>query len=248
MLAFAASRIGDPIPDRDCRDCPEMIDLPAGAFRMGGLPGDRQAAEQPAHEVRVDAFAIGRYEISFAQWDRCAADGGCAGDVIDQDWGRGPVPAFNVGWDDAQDYVRWLSTRTGRRYRLPSEAEWEYAARGGLEGATFAWGDEEYPGGTPLANFWQGHFPWQNTELDGFELTSPVGSFPPNGYGLYDMTGNAWEWTSDYYSASHGETKHACCAPQLLPGERFPRRVIKGGSHLCAPSYCLRYRPAARQG
>jgi formylglycine-generating enzyme required for sulfatase activity len=99
-----------------------------------------------------------------------------------------------------------------------------------------------------MANTWQGEFPWQNLKLDGFEATSPVGSFLPNGYGLFDMTGNVWEWTTDFFTAQHDEETRACCAPQLLPGENFPRRVIKGGSHLCAPNYCLRYRPAARQG
>src|SRR4029078_8889698 len=93
-----------------------------------------------------------------------------------------------------------------------------------------------------------GEFPWQNLKLDGFEATSPVGSFPPDGYRLFDMTGNVWEWTTDFFTSRHDEETRACCAPQLLPGENFPRRVIKGGSHLCAPNYCLRYRPAARQG
>ncbi len=100
----------------------------------------------------------------------------------------------------------------------------------------------------PAANTWQGEFPWQNLKLDGHEGTSPVGSFEPNGYGLYDMTGNVWEWTTDFFTAGHDPDAPACCAPSVLPGETFPRRVIKGGSHLCAPNYCLRYRPAARQG
>jgi formylglycine-generating enzyme required for sulfatase activity len=142
----------------------------------------------------------------------------------------------------------------------PTEAEWEYAARGGLDGAIFAWGDEESPGGTPMANTWQGEFPWRNLKLDGYEGTSPVGSYPPNGYGLFDMTGNVWEWTSDRFTPRHDHaTPMPCCAPRDADagqpddhgaGEAgaFPRRVIKGGSHLCAPDYCLRYRPAARQG
>ena len=115
-------------------------------------------------------------------------------------------------------------------------------------GQPFAWGDEHFPDGQPAANTWQGEFPWQNLKLDGHEGTSPVGSFAPNGYGLYDMTGNTWEWTTDFFTAGNAEGQPACCAPTLLPGETFPRRVIKGGSHLCAPNYCLRYRPAARQG
>jgi formylglycine-generating enzyme required for sulfatase activity len=145
---------------------------------------------------------------------------------------------------------------------LPTEAEWEFAARGGLEGAVFTWGDEFAPRGRMMANTWQGAFPWQNLRQDGYLGTAPVGSFPPNGYGLYDMAGNVWEWTSDFYTPRHpDEAPHPCCAPDnprvLSPDESYatagqpsahiPRRVVKGGSHLCAPNYCLRYRPAARQ-
>ena len=155
--------------------------------------------------------------------------------------GRDRHPVVHVSYEDAEAYATWAGKQ------LPTETEWEYAARGGLEGAVFAWGNEHFPDGKPMANSWQGEFPWQNLKTDGFEGTSPVGSFPPNGYGLYDMCGNVWEWTSDAFAADHAERK-PCCAPELLPGERFPRRVIKGGSHLCAPNYCLRYRPAARQG
>ena len=156
--------------------------------------------------------------------------------------GRDHHPVVQVAFEDAAAYAEWAGKE------LPSEAEWEYAARGGLDGAPFVWGDEEVPGGKPAANTWQGRFPWENLKLDGYEGTAPVGSFAPNGYGLYDMAGNVWEWTTDFFAANgNGETSQ-CCAPPLIPGERFPRRVIKGGSHLCAPNYCLRYRPAARQG
>lgn len=170
--------------------------------------------------------------------------------------GRERHPVVHAAFEDAQAYAEWAGKE------LPAEAEWEFAARGGLEGATFAWGDDFAPKGRMMANTWQGEFPWQNLALDGYEGTSPVGSFPPNGYGLFDMTGNVWEWTSDYFAPYQGEeAAHACCTPAGVrmeaaalglaggePGRTIPRRVIKGGSHLCAPNYCLRYRPAARQG
>jgi sulfatase modifying factor 1 len=156
--------------------------------------------------------------------------------------GRDHHPVVHVAYEDAQAYAGWAGKE------LPNEAEWERAARGGLEGAVFAWGDEHFPGGQAMANTWQGEFPWQNLKVDRHEGTSPVGSFPPNGYGLFDMTGNVWEWTCDLFdSAPREEIESPCCAPAPEPDERFPRRVIKGGSHLCAPNYCLRYRPSARQ-
>jgi formylglycine-generating enzyme len=165
-------------------------------------------------------------------------------------------PVTHVAYEDAESYAAWAGKE------LPTEAEWEYAARGGLDGAVYAWGDEFAPDGQLMANTWQGHFPWQNLLTDGYEGTSPVGSFPPNGYGCYDMTGNVWEWTCDYFTPRHAaQAADACCAPRnprvsspassgiaAGPGSHLPRRVIKGGSHLCAPDYCLRYRPAARQG
>jgi formylglycine-generating enzyme required for sulfatase activity len=167
---------------------------------------------------------------------------------------EGSHPVVHVAWQDVSAYAQWASKQ------IPTETEWEFAARGGLDGAVFAWGDEHSPGGRAMANTWQGEFPWQNLNLDGYEGTSPVGSFPPNGYGLFDVTGNVWEWASDYYT-NPNKTEHSCCVPnnpQVLtpddsfapagePGSNIPRRVIKGGSHLCAPNYCLRYRPAARQ-
>jgi len=169
--------------------------------------------------------------------------------------GRERHPVTHVAYEDAEAYAAWAGKE------LPTEAEWEYAARGGLDGAVYAWGDEFAPGGQMMANTWQGQFPWQNLLADGFEGTSPVGSFPANGYGLYDMTGNVWEWTCDYFTPRHAApAAGGCCAPHnprvssppagvmiAGPGSHLPRKVIKGGSHLCAPSYCLRYRPAARQ-
>jgi formylglycine-generating enzyme required for sulfatase activity len=169
--------------------------------------------------------------------------------------GLGEHPVTHVAAEDAEAYAAWVGKQ------LPTEAEWEFAARGGLEGAVFTWGDEFAPRGKMMANTWQGEFPWQNLLADGFEGTSPVGSFPANGYGLFDMAGNVWEWTSDYWvTRPAAEAGHACCAPRNprvtsaqaslapgAPGAHIPRRVTKGGSHLCAPNYCLRYRPAARQ-
>jgi formylglycine-generating enzyme len=150
---------------------------------------------------------------------------------------RGRHPVTQVAYEDAATYAAWAGKA------LPTEAEWEYAARGGLDGKRFAWGDEDDP---TLANTWQGEFPWQNLMLDGYAGTSPVGTFAANGYGLHDMTGNVWEWTTDLFTASH-ESHRSCCVPGAA-AEGIPRRIIKGGSHLCAPNYCLRYRPAARQG
>ena len=171
-----------------------------------------------------------------ASWKRPAGPGSTIN-------GRDRHPVVQVAYEDAEAYAAWAGKE------LPTEAEWELAARGGLDGAAFAWGDQHAPEAQPPANTWQGQFPWQNLKLDGFEGTSPVGSFPPNGYGLYDMCGNVWEWTSDWFTRSGDDAAgKPCCAPPSVPGERFPRKVIKGGSHLCAPNYCLRYRPAARQG
>src|SRR5262245_30872824 len=166
--------------------------------------------------------------------------------------GLGNHPVVQVGFEDAEAYAAW----TGKA--LPTEAEWEFAARGGLEGAEFAWGDEFAPAGRMMANTWQGEFPWQNLRTDGYEGTAPVGSFPANGYGLYDMAGNVWEWTTDWYQ-EHGKIQHACCTldnprggdrassfDPHMPHIPIPRRVMKGGSYLCAPNYCRRYRPAAR--
>jgi sulfatase modifying factor 1 len=154
---------------------------------------------------------------------------------------RDDHPVVHLAFEDAVTYAAWAGKA------LPSEAEWEYAARGGLDGAVYAWGDEVTPEGRLMANTWQGRFPWENLELDGYAGTSPVAAFPANGYGLHDMIGNVWEWTaSPFTPADAAGPKTSCCAP----GEpaSATRRVVKGGSHLCAPNYCLRYRPAARQG
>ncbi|UVK41584.1 formylglycine-generating enzyme family protein [Mesorhizobium sp. AR10] len=164
-------------------------------------------------------------------------------------------PVVHVSYADAKAYADWAGKD------LPTEAEWELAARGGLDGAEFTWGEEFLPGDRHMANTWQGQFPRQNLCEDGFPRTSPVTAFPPNGYGLHDMIGNVWEWTEDWYSALHEpDAPKACCIPEnprggrqdasydpTLPHIRIPRKVVKGGSHLCAPNYCQRYRPAARR-
>ena len=166
--------------------------------------------------------------------------------------GRDDHPVVHVGFADATAYAQWAGKQ------LPTEAEWEFAARGGLDGAVFAWGDDMTPDGKHMANTWQGEFPWQNLESDGHRLTSPVGSYPANGYGLYDMTGNVWEWTTDWYQQHDQLQSKPCCTLESPRGaereasidprdrSRIPRKVMKGGSHLCAPNYCRRYRPAAR--
>ena len=163
-------------------------------------------------------------------------------------------PVVHIAYCDAEAYAAWAGKE------LPTEAEWEFAARGGLDQAEFAWGDEFMPGGAPMANTWQGEFPRENLEQDGYARTSPVTAFPPNGYGLHDMIGNVWEWTVDWWSTGHpSDAPKACCIPSnprggpaaasfdpCQPAIKIPRKVLKGGSHLCAPNYCRRYRPAAR--
>jgi sulfatase modifying factor 1 len=182
-----------------------------------------------------------------ANWRRPAGKGSTIRGLDDH-------PVVHISYRDAEAYASWA----GRQ--LPTEAEWEYAARGGLDQAEFAWGDAFTPGGRHMANTWQGEFPCENLAGDGFTRTSPVDAFAPNGFDLSDMIGNVWEWTTDWYSTRQaGDAAKACCIPQnprggleagsydpCLPQIRIPRKVVKGGSHLCAPNYCRRYRPAAR--
>jgi len=163
-------------------------------------------------------------------------------------------PVVHISHADAEAFAKWAGKD------LPTEAEWEFAARGGLDGTEYAWGDELAPDGRMLANYWQGGFPHANNCADGHLRTSPVGIYPANGYGIFDMIGNVWEWTTDWYADAKAERKQrgSCCVPAnprggtrggSIPRDdplRIPRRVLKGGSHLCAATYCQRYRPAAR--
>ena len=168
--------------------------------------------------------------------------------------GKMDHPVVHIAYEDAAAFAEWAGKQ------LPTEAQWERAARGGLEGKQFVWGDEHVPGQL-MANTWQGEFPYENTELDGYVRTSPVSEFPANGFGLYDVAVNVWEWTRDWYSddpTSGASESPSCCTPtnprgvseeqSIDPGDpsQIPRKVLKGGSHLCAPNYCFRYRPSAR--
>jgi len=184
-----------------------------------------------------------------ACWHRPEGPGSDLADRLDH-------PVVQIAHEDAAAYASWAEAR------LPTEAEWEYAARGGLESTAFTWGDETRPGGEIMANVWDGtDFPWRSTGESGYLRTAPVGTFPPNGFGLHDMAGNVWEWTDDWWTSRHAEDADTPCCVPVDPrgGDReashdpnqpqfpIPRKVIKGGSHLCADTYCLRYRPAARR-
>ena len=213
-----------PDPARDCAVCPEMVRLEGGTFRMGSPPGDRQASEQPAHDVTVRAFSISRYELRFDEWDACVADRVCDPTAaIDQDWGRGANPVFNVGWDDAQVYLGWLRRKSGgKHYRLATEAEWEYAARaGGTQ--RYAWGSEMEPGHAIC-------FSECGPEAD---QPAKVGSTAPNAFGLYDLHGNLWEWVQDCWHETYDGAPIDGSARDDAP--KCEKRTIRGGSWNCLP-------------
>ena len=174
---------------RDCISCPEMVVLPAGSFVMG--TNGRHKYERPAHPVTIGSpFAIGKFELTFEEWGACFDDGGCEHNPDDHKWGRGRRPVINITWSDAKSYVKWLSAKTGESYRLPSEAEWEYAAHAGTT-TEFFWGDEV---GENLANCRNCGSQWSK------KGSAPVGSFAANPFGLYDMHGNIWEWNEDCWN------------------------------------------------
>lgn len=208
------------------------------------MPSSAVFVRPPAGIDRNDAYQWWSY-VPGANWRHPHG----AGSSID---GLENHPVVHIAYEDAEAYARWAGKE------LPTEAEFEYAARGGLEGMEYVWGEALHPDGRTMANTWQGEFPWHNSLEDGFEWTSPVGSFPANGYGLYDMAGNVWQWTSDWYQ-DHSSIESPCCTlrnprggtPEKsldprMDGVSMPRKVMKGGSFLCAPNYCRRYRPAAR--
>ncbi|TGO01969.1 hypothetical protein PN36_32970 [Candidatus Thiomargarita nelsonii] len=198
---------------------PEMVWIPAGTFRMGDIQGDGYSNELPVHEVSMDDFAMGRYEVTFAEYDKFAEATGRA-KPDDQGWGRDNRPVINVSWDDAVAYANWLSQQTDKEYRLPTGAEWEYVARAGTE-TKYWWGNEI---STNQANC-------QNSDCaDSFDYTAPVGSFESNPFGLYDMAGNVWEWSCSSYDSRYNGQEQECATEQP--------RVVRGGSWRDSASYC----------
>jgi sulfatase modifying factor 1 len=224
---------------------PDPKDYPGALPHM--LKAGSLVFTPPDHPVDLSNFMNWWTFKIGANWRRPCGKGSSVRGLDDH-------PVVHIAYRDAEAYAAWAGEE------LPTEAEWEFAARGGLDGAEFAWGAEFTSGSRHMANTWQGEFPWQNLAQDGFERTSPVEAFPANCYGLFDMIGNVWEWTADWYSSGHtADPPKACCIPEnprggneagsydpCQPQFKIPRKVVKGGSHLCAPNYCRRYRPAAR--
>ena len=211
---------------RDCDECPELVVVPAGTFRMGDLSGGGDIDEGPVRTVELARrFALARYETTFAEWDTCVAAGACRRGVNDIGLGRDRRPVMLVTWRDARDYVRWLSGLTGKAYRLPSEAEWEYAARAG-SATRFPWGDEI---GRGHANCEECGMPWEDPR------TAPVGSFPANAFGLHDMVGNVYEWVADCGRESYDGAPSDGSA-EAAPGDgECAWRMMRGGSWCSLP-------------
>jgi formylglycine-generating enzyme required for sulfatase activity len=240
-----------------------MVLIKAGSFAMGSTKG--MPDEAPVHQVNVKQFWIDSHEVTNAEFATFAAATnyqteaekfGWSGvfDLKTGEWQKtsgadwrhpdGPgseakpsEPVCQISWNDAAAFAKWAGKR------LPTEAEWEYAARGGLAGKQYVWGDDLRPNGKPVANWWQGHFPEQNTGEDGFISRAPVGSFPPNGYGVYDMAGNVWEWCADWFDENYYQHTSNTNPTGPAVGKE---RTIRGGSWMCSENYCTNYRPAAR--
>lgn len=211
---------------QECSNCPVMMVVPAGTFMMGSPAGElgRFSNEDPQHEVTIASqFAVGQYELRFDEWDACVADGGCNGyKPPDQGWGHQTRPAINVSWVDANAYVSWLAKKTGKPYRLLTEAEYEYATRAGTQTA-YPWGDAI---GKNNANCAGCGSQWNGKE------SAPVGSFAANGFGLYDMVGNVWEWTQDCF---HDSYNGAPTDGSALTSGACNYRVLRGGSWINSP-------------
>jgi formylglycine-generating enzyme required for sulfatase activity len=225
---------------RDCSNCPEIVDIAAGYFVMGAPLSDVNASpsEHPAHRVDVPAFALSQFPVTFDEWQACVAEGGCATRPSDAGWGKGRRPVINVSWLDAKAYVDWLSRKTGIRYRLPSEAEWEYAARAGTTGTRF-WGDDDkeacryanvydQTSKAVVALNWKAH-----PCADGFVHTSPVGSFALNPWRLGDMIGNVWQWVNDCWTDDYSGATGSAVAVSLT---ECTDHVLRGGSWMSDPA------------
>jgi len=210
----------------DCTDCPEMVTIPAGEFSMGSPASEPYRGAEMQHRVSIASpFALSKYEVTFAQWEACVADGGCGGQVPDdQGWGKGNRPVIGVNWNDAKAYVAWLSQKSGKQYRLPSETEWEYAARAGTT-TTFSFGPTIT---TDQANFDGSTASSISPAGMNRQKTTLVGSFPANKFGLYDMHGNVWEWMEDCWTDEYGGNTPADGTPYLRPN--CNGRVMRGGS------------------
>jgi formylglycine-generating enzyme required for sulfatase activity len=211
--AAGAPRPGEVL--RDCAECSEVVVVPAGSFVMGS--SGRYKYEKPAHRVTIARpFAMGRYEITFEEWQACVDDGGCEKAPNDHEWGRGRRPVINISWIEATNYAAWLSRRTGHVYRLPSEAEWEYAARAGTT-TQYSWGDEVGDGKANCRTC---------APIISHE-TYPVGSYDANPWGLFDVHGNVWEWVEDCWNRTH---KGAPDDGTARTGGKCRYRVTKSGS------------------
>ena len=227
-LLTATSPAGTAV--RECAECPKMVVVPPGRFRMGDLSGAGGSDEKPVHDVTIASpFAVGKYEVTFAEWDACVAAAGCTHRPADKGWGRGTRPVINVSWDDTQAYVRWLSRETGKPYRLLSEAEWEYVARAGTT-TKYWWGNEAD----------HAHANYGKDECcggavagaDRWEYTSPVGSFAANAFGLFDTAGNVWEWVADCW---HDSYQGAPSDGSAWAWRNCDSHVWRGGSWFSGP-------------